>query len=103
MKRKAGMAKILLKESGVCHWCGHRVKAKHATADHLKPISQGGSNAIANLVLAHRWCNGLRGDAPADKAREVIAYRRAGIGKIRSQQPALFRLAIEPGKMVELW
>lgn len=33
-----------------------------ATLDHIIPWSRGGSDDPANLRLAHRWCNSVRGD-----------------------------------------
>src|SRR5690606_1670547 len=34
-----------------------------ATQDHLLPVSQGGPDALANVQLAHRSCNELKGNA----------------------------------------
>lgn len=33
-----------------------------ATLDHIIPRAQGGTDDPANLRLAHRWCNSVRGD-----------------------------------------
>lgn len=33
-----------------------------ATLDHIVPRSKGGDDSPANLRLAHRWCNSVRGD-----------------------------------------
>lgn len=33
-----------------------------ATLDHVVPRSKGGTDDPANLRLAHRWCNSVRGD-----------------------------------------
>lgn len=35
-----------------------------ATAEHIIPKSQGGTNALANIVCACRACNSKRGDDP---------------------------------------
>lgn len=35
-----------------------------ATFDHIVPRSKGGPNALTNLKLAHKRCNGKRGNAP---------------------------------------
>lgn len=29
------------------------------TIEHLLPRAKGGTNALENLVLAHRWCNNI--------------------------------------------
>ena len=44
------------------------------TRDHLTPLSQGGKNK-ANVVLAHRRCNGAKGGR-APTRDEVKKYRR---------------------------
>jgi hypothetical protein len=42
------------------------------TRDHIIPRSDGGTDARANLVAACRFCNGYRGNRPADEAFERI-------------------------------
>lgn len=49
--------KTILAPAPVCHWgCGRPA----ATADHLLPVSRGGSNRLENLVPACRPCNSAR-------------------------------------------
>ena len=48
----------ILKGGPLCHWCG---VAPATTADHLRAVSQGGTNDIENLVPACEPCNRLRG------------------------------------------
>ena len=52
-----------------CHICGGRIDlslpGSHAaglTVDHLLPVSMGGTNELANLHVAHRRCNSVRGN-----------------------------------------
>ena len=57
-----------------CRWCGvalwdtmevampERKGAERATLEHLVPKSKGGTNALANLVLACDPCNNARKD-----------------------------------------
>ncbi|NBW18808.1 MAG: HNH endonuclease, partial [Caulobacteraceae bacterium] len=46
----------LLKGDPCCHWCG----APAQVADHLLPLSQGGTNEATNLVPACYRCNNAR-------------------------------------------
>lgn len=44
-----------------CHICSRHVARKDASIDHLIPISKGGSDAPANVRIAHLSCNISRG------------------------------------------
>lgn len=48
-------------QCGLCH--GPIASLEEATQDHVIPISQGGPDALANIELAHRTCNELKGNA----------------------------------------
>ena len=51
------------KSSKKCHWCGVEFNSiNECTADHIIPISLGGSNGDHNIVLACHDCNSRRGD-----------------------------------------
>lgn len=60
------------KQKGLCWICGEPMaisrsqagKDRYATFDHLVPKAEGGTNAQANLHLAHKKCNALRGTIP---------------------------------------
>lgn len=65
-----------------CHWCDcvttrEPNKSQTATLDHLTPISEGGKNVSANLVIACSWCNFQRGRRPAHTWRLYMNYRRS--------------------------
>lgn len=48
----------------VCGLCGGPIASlEEATQDHVIPVSQGGPDALANVQLAHRSCNELKGNA----------------------------------------
>lgn len=51
--------KIVLEQSQyICHYCqGHA-----NTADHIVPVSQGGTNELSNLLAACHNCNSTRQD-----------------------------------------
>ena len=65
--------KLAERDGPNCHICGglmnfDRPRRKTgATVDHVIPRSQGGSNDISNLKLAHKRCNEARGDTPLGK------------------------------------
>ena len=52
-------------------WLG-RVRHRRATAEHLTPISKGGSDAPENIVAACAFCNSRRGNLPEAEARAEI-------------------------------
>lgn len=59
---------VAAKTSGRCHICRKRVDLRLSgmdplgpTIDHLLPISAGGLDEFANVMLAHRVCNTRRG------------------------------------------
>jgi 5-methylcytosine-specific restriction endonuclease McrA len=66
---------VVRKSDGHCHLCSLPVNltlpGSHpdgATVDHLIPVSLGGADDIANVALAHRRCNVLRGVKPLEAA-----------------------------------
>lgn len=50
--------RLLLADHPRCHWCGDLA----STADHVIPVSKGGTNDQANLVPACPACNSGRGN-----------------------------------------
>lgn len=61
--RKRIMVDILDVEL-VCGLCGGLIDGlEAATQDHIIPVSQGGPDTLANVQLAHRACNELKGNA----------------------------------------
>jgi len=64
----------------VCHYCGITTDAVwtdpsdpiHTQKDHRIPVSRGGSDAIDNIVVSCRGCNGEKGDMTAD---EYLAWK----------------------------
>lgn len=51
---------VYAKGNGKCAICGKPVKFKKMTVDHIKPLSQGGTNEFSNLQLACYSCNRLK-------------------------------------------
>lgn len=53
--------RIVLATGDPCHWCG----APAQTADHLLPLSRGGTSDLDNLVPSCKPCNYGRGNRMA--------------------------------------
>jgi 5-methylcytosine-specific restriction endonuclease McrA len=49
---------ILTRDQWTCQWCG----AHGTTADHILPVSKGGTDELENLVCACKKCNFSRQD-----------------------------------------
>lgn len=61
---KKRLRKVAERDGWRCHLCGQRVSDRpwsgqpdDATVDHLVPRSEGGSDKLSNLALAHNRCN----------------------------------------------
>lgn len=67
--------KIILATQDVCGICGNpidkSIKYPHpmsATVDHIIPLAKGGHPSdLANLQIAHRWCNRQKSDKLIDR------------------------------------
>lgn len=44
-----------------CHLCGRKVSRRHASIDHVVPLSKGGAHSYANCKTAHLKCNMSKG------------------------------------------
>lgn len=80
------LRRLIADSGGACHLCGLQVvpgsknRALVPSIDHLVPRARGGSNAYANLALAHQGCNAAKRDRLAvDDA--FRARRAAAIGR----------------------
>ena len=52
---------VTLMREPTCHWRLPGCALKSTQADHLFPVSEGGSNSLKNLVGSCRHCNEARG------------------------------------------
>mgnify|MGYP001054945071 CR=1 FL=1 len=55
---KRNRKEVLEKSNYICHYCGGSAN----TADHVIPVSKGGSNNLDNLVSCCLSCNSTRQD-----------------------------------------
>jgi 5-methylcytosine-specific restriction endonuclease McrA len=74
-----------------CAYCGRRCVKKaprskwktEASIDHVQPLSRGGTNDPANLVVACKGCNEDKGDRLIGEARVVVTTGEAGTSRAR--------------------
>lgn len=50
------------KQNKRCAYCGRHCNIKYMTADHIVPLSKGGTDNIDNLQCTCSSCNNLKGD-----------------------------------------
>ena len=77
--------KLLKRDGDRCRWCGIRLVADapeaawdRLTVDHIIPCSEGGTDALSNLVLACGRCNRRRGATSVEEweASPYLVVRR---------------------------
>lgn len=61
--------RIIRRDGGICHICGN---PGATTADHIIPVSLGGTDNPSNLRAAHPYCNRVRGNGPITTARQRV-------------------------------
>lgn len=49
------------RDNGICQICGKWVQPKHASIDHIHPVSRGGTHTWDNIQLSHVKCNKSKG------------------------------------------
>jgi len=59
-----------------CIICGRYLRRVHASIDHVIPRSKGGAHHVTNWALAHRACNGEKGNR-MPTAEELARHRRS--------------------------
>ena len=64
---------IYARYNGKCAICGKPVMFSKMTVDHIKPISQGGTNDFGNLQLACHSCNRLKNNFMEDEFYAMIS------------------------------
>ena len=54
-------AEAFARQDGSCAYCGIRLRASEATADHCKPVTLGGLTTRDNIAMACQPCNLAKG------------------------------------------
>lgn len=73
-ERGLGITRLISRDGPSCGICGRELDRRlrdpehdlYVTFDHIRPKSNGGSDDLVNLRLAHRRCNEIRGNDPID-------------------------------------
>jgi len=52
---------VFKKARGICYLCGHWVQPRHASMDHVKALTNGGTHTHDNVRLTHYKCNLRKG------------------------------------------
>jgi predicted GTPase len=63
----------------ICYYCKNRVGKYSMTADHLIPLSRGGTNRIENLVISCKRCNNEKGSMTLE---EYLQYKKNNISLV---------------------
>lgn len=56
------LVEIFKRARGICHLCNKWVQPRHASLDHLMPVSRGGLHVWTNVGLTHLKCNLRKGN-----------------------------------------
>lgn len=88
LKNTSSVRAQLRKRDGDCCWfCGGLLESAESNVEHLINISDGGTNALPNLVLAHTACNTMAGNLPLAKKLELRAKLRASTAAKQEPNP----------------
>jgi 5-methylcytosine-specific restriction endonuclease McrA len=65
---------LFRRDDHICMYCGERHPQRRLSRDHVRPLSQGGTDAWNNVVTACVRCNGQKAGRTPEQARlELIA------------------------------
>jgi 5-methylcytosine-specific restriction endonuclease McrA len=65
---------LFKRDAGLCMYCGSRFQTRDLTRDHVRPMSQGGTDRWRNVVTACRRCNNHKGGhTPEQAGMQLIA------------------------------
>jgi 5-methylcytosine-specific restriction endonuclease McrA len=65
---------LFKRDAGLCMYCGDPFMTRDLTRDHVRPLSQDGTDQWRNVVTACRRCNNHKGgDTPEQAGMQLIA------------------------------
>jgi len=65
---------LFKRDANLCMYCGVRFLSREMTRDHIRPLSQGGTDDWRNVVTACRRCNNHKGGRTPEQAHmQLIA------------------------------
>lgn len=65
---------LFRRDANVCMYCAERFSTSELTRDHIKPLSQGGTDVWTNVVTACRRCNNHKGGRrPEQASMQLVA------------------------------
>ena len=80
-RNKATRKQLLIHRDGpTCHYCREAPGEKHLTEDHVVPRKRGGTDHLANLVLACHDCNSRKATKSKQEFMRELASARIQIG-----------------------
>lgn len=68
----ASWRELVAEASNTCCYCGRHFHIKHLVREHDVPLSRGGRNARANIVVACKHCNSLKGTQTGPEFRDWL-------------------------------
>jgi hypothetical protein len=66
---------VFKRDKFTCQYCGARAPDVLLQADHIKPVAEGGTNDILNLLTSCSTCNGGKGAIPLSDAQALNKQR----------------------------
>lgn len=79
---------IFKRDSFTCQYCGASAPDVLLQIDHIKPVSEGGTNDITNLVAACAGCNSGKGAKNLDD-RSAVKRRKAQLDELQERREQL--------------
>ena len=77
-----------LAAGGRCAGCGWRIQpGQRWDLDHIRPLSEGGSNADCNLQVLCRTCHGVKSSSEHTRTAQARRRKLRHLGAARSSRP----------------
>ncbi len=88
--KRVGLSKkvrfeVFKRDSFTCQYCGAHPPATILHVDHIRPVAEGGTNEIDNLITACQPCNSGKGAIPLEAVPDSLTKRKAAIEEREEQ------------------